>query len=124
MKHRIKMVGLDLDGTLLTDRKEITPRTRKVISQAIAEGIVVLVATGVKVDKEIPALNRDAFGQRIVKAVCVLRFISLRGKHSGNPLGCYRCFGSSCELRYKKNGKHGKSGEKRCPCKDESDFAP
>ena len=40
------MVGLDLDGTLLTDRKEITPRTRKVISQAIAEGIVVLVATG------------------------------------------------------------------------------
>lgn len=40
------MVGLDLDGTLLTDRKEVTPRTRKVISQAIAEGVVVLVATG------------------------------------------------------------------------------
>lgn len=40
------MIGLDLDGTLLTDRKEITPRTRNVISRAIAEGIVVLVATG------------------------------------------------------------------------------
>ena len=40
------MIGLDLDGTLLTDRKEITLRTRNVISRAIAEGIVVLVATG------------------------------------------------------------------------------
>ena len=32
------MIGLDLDGTLLTDRKEITPRTRRVISRAIEEG--------------------------------------------------------------------------------------
>lgn len=40
------MIGLDLDGTLLTDRKEITPRTRRVISRAIEEGVVVLVATG------------------------------------------------------------------------------
>ena len=46
MKYRIKMIGLDLDGTLLTDRKEITPRTRRVISRAIEEGVVVLVATG------------------------------------------------------------------------------
>ncbi len=40
------MVGLDLDGTLLTDRKEITPRTRKVLEQAIKEGVIILVATG------------------------------------------------------------------------------
>lgn len=40
------MVGLDLDGTLLTDRKEITPRTRRVLSRAIEEGVIVLVATG------------------------------------------------------------------------------
>lgn len=46
MRHRIKMVGLDLDGTLLTDRKEITPRTKRVIEQAIQEGVVVLVSTG------------------------------------------------------------------------------
>lgn len=46
MKNRIKMIGLDLDGTLLTDRKMITPRTRKVLEQAIKEGVVVLVATG------------------------------------------------------------------------------
>lgn len=40
------MVGLDLDGTMLTDRKEITPRTKRVIEQAIQEGVVVLVSTG------------------------------------------------------------------------------
>lgn len=46
MKYKIKMIGLDLDGTLLTDRKMITPRTREVLEQAIKEGVVVLVATG------------------------------------------------------------------------------
>lgn len=40
------MVGLDLDGTLLTDRKKITSRTRRALEQAIKEGVIVLVATG------------------------------------------------------------------------------
>lgn len=40
------MVGLDLDGTLLTDQKKITPRTKEVISEAIKRGIIILVATG------------------------------------------------------------------------------
>ena len=26
MEHKIKMIGLDLDGTLLTDKKELTAR--------------------------------------------------------------------------------------------------
>ena len=30
MTHKIKMIGLDLDGTLLTDKKELTVRTREV----------------------------------------------------------------------------------------------
>lgn len=46
MEHRIKMIGLDLDGTLLTDKKEITPRTRRVIKEALDQGVVVLAATG------------------------------------------------------------------------------
>lgn len=46
MEYRIKMVGLDLDGTLLTDQKKITPRTKEVISEAIKRGIIILVATG------------------------------------------------------------------------------
>lgn len=46
MTHKIKMIGLDLDGTLLTDKKELTVRTREVLTKAIQSGIVVLVATG------------------------------------------------------------------------------
>lgn len=41
MKH-IKMIGLDLDGTLLNGRKEVTDHTRKILEQAIAQGIIVL----------------------------------------------------------------------------------
>lgn len=40
------MIGFDLDGTLLNERKEITPHTREVLKQAIEAGIVVLAATG------------------------------------------------------------------------------
>ncbi|MDN0044845.1 Cof-type HAD-IIB family hydrolase [Mediterraneibacter glycyrrhizinilyticus] len=46
MEHKIKMIGLDLDGTLLTDKKELTARTKAVISRTLSQGIVVLVATG------------------------------------------------------------------------------
>ena len=46
MTQKIKMIGLDLDGTLLTDKKELTVRTREVLAKAIRSGIVVLVATG------------------------------------------------------------------------------
>lgn len=43
---QIKMVGLDLDGTLLNSRKELTPFTKEVIAKAINKGVHVLVATG------------------------------------------------------------------------------
>lgn len=46
MTDKIKMIGLDLDGTLLTEKKEITARTRKVLREALDQGIVVLAATG------------------------------------------------------------------------------
>lgn len=46
MKYKIKMIGLDLDGTLLTDKKELTERTRKAVSSALEQGVVVLAATG------------------------------------------------------------------------------
>lgn len=46
MRHRIKMIGLDLDGTLLNEKKQITPRTEDVLKRAIAQGVVVLTATG------------------------------------------------------------------------------
>ena len=44
--EKIKMIGLDLDGTLLTDRKEFTDRSKRALRTAIDIGIVVLIATG------------------------------------------------------------------------------
>ena len=44
--RKIKMIGLDLDGTLLTDRKEFTGRSKQALRAAIDSGIVVLIATG------------------------------------------------------------------------------
>ncbi len=44
--HNIKMVGLDLDGTLLNSQKKLTPYSRDVLEETMRAGIVVLVATG------------------------------------------------------------------------------
>jgi Cof subfamily protein (haloacid dehalogenase superfamily) len=41
----IKLVALDLDGTLLTSRKTITPRTHKAIRAAVAKGVHVVLTT-------------------------------------------------------------------------------
>lgn len=46
MGRKIKLIGLDLDGTLLNEKKEITGHTREILQRAIAKGIVVMVATG------------------------------------------------------------------------------
>ena len=43
---QIKMIGLDLDGTLLNTQKELTANTRRVLAEAIDSGILVLMATG------------------------------------------------------------------------------
>lgn len=46
MTKDIKMIGLDLDGTLLNSDKVLTENTKRVLSEAIARGVVVLPATG------------------------------------------------------------------------------
>lgn len=46
MNHKIKMIGFDLDGTLLTTEKQLTERTRKALDEAIRQGVVVLAVTG------------------------------------------------------------------------------
>lgn len=46
MKSEIRMVGLDLDGTVFNNKKEITPHTKEVLEQAIRQGCVILPATG------------------------------------------------------------------------------
>ena len=46
MKHKIKMIGFDLDGTLLTDQKELGEYTVQILKRAVEEGIVILPITG------------------------------------------------------------------------------
>ncbi|MDD3403383.1 MAG: HAD family hydrolase [Hespellia sp.] len=45
-KKPIKMIGLDMDGTVLTTKKELRPYTIDIIKRAIAQNVTVLVATG------------------------------------------------------------------------------
>ena len=42
----IKIIGLDLDGTTLNNKNEITPRTLKAFKAAMDKGIHVVVSTG------------------------------------------------------------------------------
>ena len=41
-----RLIALDLDGTLLDRQGTVTPRTRQAIADAVAQGVVVLPATG------------------------------------------------------------------------------
>lgn len=43
---RIRLIASDLDGTLLTDKKELSGKTREVLDQVISQGIHFVPATG------------------------------------------------------------------------------
>lgn len=45
-KRKIRLIGLDLDGTTLTTDKRLTPHTKEVLEACIRQGIEVLPATG------------------------------------------------------------------------------
>ncbi|MCI6751742.1 MAG: HAD hydrolase family protein, partial [Selenomonas bovis] len=42
----IKLIALDLDGTLLNSEKRVTPYTRDVLRRVMARGVHVTLATG------------------------------------------------------------------------------
>jgi Cof subfamily protein (haloacid dehalogenase superfamily) len=46
MAKQTHLIALDLDGTLLTDDKKISAKTKKVIKRAREEGHIVMIATG------------------------------------------------------------------------------
>jgi Cof subfamily protein (haloacid dehalogenase superfamily) len=64
----IKMVVIDIDGTLLTPQKQITNRTRAAIQAAQEEGIVVTLATGRRYTNTAPIANM--LGLSIPLIVC------------------------------------------------------
>jgi len=43
---KIKMIGFDLDGTLLNSMKELTDYTKNVLTKAAEQGVIILPATG------------------------------------------------------------------------------
>lgn len=45
-KRNIKMIGIDLDGTLLTSKKVFTEHTKEILIKAMDQGVIVLPATG------------------------------------------------------------------------------
>lgn len=46
----IRLIALDLDGTLLNYQKEISPRNRRAVAAAVAAGVVVVPCSGRAVD--------------------------------------------------------------------------
>ncbi len=46
MGQKIKLIALDLDGTLLTDQKKITPYTLEILKKASDLGVIIVIATG------------------------------------------------------------------------------
>ncbi len=64
-KKKIRLIGLDLDGTTLTTDKRLTPHTKEVLEACIRQGIEVLPATG-RVWSGIPEELTDIEGVRYV----------------------------------------------------------
>ncbi len=46
LDRKYKLVAIDLDGTLLTREKKITPKTKDILNKAISLGTVITIATG------------------------------------------------------------------------------
>ena len=42
----IKLIAVDLDGTLLDAKREVSPETRRIIDEVKAQGVMVVLATG------------------------------------------------------------------------------
>lgn len=57
-KLSIKLIASDLDGTLLTDRKELSEETRRVLDLAVGKGIYIVPTTG-RSFESVPELIRN-----------------------------------------------------------------
>lgn len=76
MNKNIKMVGLDLDGTLLDSNKKVSEHTKNVLEEAIRQGCVVLVSTG----RPLPAVPREVLnikGMKYAVAVNGTKIVNL-----------------------------------------------
>ena len=54
----VKLIASDLDGTLLTNKKELSPKTREALELAVAKGIYLVPATG-RSFESVPEMIRE-----------------------------------------------------------------
>ena len=47
-EKNIRVLALDLDGTLTNDEKKVTPRTRAALDAAVAKGVTIVLASAGK----------------------------------------------------------------------------
>ncbi len=79
MNRKIKLIALDLDGTLLTTDHRVTEYTRTVLQQAIAQGCEVVVSSG----RPISAIPKELLefpGMRYVVSANGARVVDLKEK--------------------------------------------
>ena len=77
MNHRIKMIGLDMDGTLLTTEKQLTAYTKQILQEAIEQGIEVVLSTGRSITG-IPKELLEMPGMRYAVTINGARIIDLQ----------------------------------------------
>ena len=87
----IKVLALDLDGTLTNSQKEVTPRTRAALDAAIAKGVTIVLASGRPTAGVLPLAKELGLDK---KGGCILSYnggkiIDCRGGGPA-PQGLYR----------------------------------
>ncbi|HUI41100.1 MAG TPA: HAD-IIB family hydrolase [Terriglobia bacterium] len=74
----IRLLAVDLDGTLLNDRAEISPANREALTAAAAQGVEVVIVTGRRFHSARPL---------VASLACPLTLISSNGARIGNLEG-------------------------------------
>lgn len=74
--RNIRLVGLDLDGTVFTDEKTITPATKDAIARAVRAGVAVLPVTG---------RPRSGLPEEVLAIPGVRYAITSNGRHVRGP---------------------------------------
>ena len=67
----IKVLALDLDGTLTNSQKEVTPRTRAALDAAIAKGVTIVLASGRPTEGVLPLAKELGLDK---KGGCILSY--------------------------------------------------
>ena len=84
---RFKLLALDIDGTLVNSRDELTPATSAAIRQACDAGIRVVLATGRRYSKAIHLVEPLGLDVPLISAS--------EGDHRRTQSIIARCFGRS-----------------------------